>query len=204
MMKKRMFVWMLAFVLVFSMIGLTLAQEKPKPRTWESTMVKEWVTKAKAAIKLVTIQDVKAAIDKKEKAVYLDVRDSDEYAGGHLPGAISVSRGEIEFDIWDKIADKNAKIYVSCKTGARCALATKALNDMGYKNAVATEAFKSSPVTGYQIKGTFLGFQTSGELFDRSAREVKEKIKLDIRGVGTIRVDEVYAVAPPDPGKKIA
>jgi hypothetical protein len=61
-----------------------------------------------------------------------------------------------------------------------------------------------SPVAGYQIKGTFLGFQTSGELFDRFAKEVKEKIKLDIRAVGTIRVDEVYAVAPPEPGKKIA
>lgn len=69
---------------------------------------------------------------------------------------------------------------------------------------VSALAFKTSPVTGYQIKGTFLGFQTSGELFDRFAKEVKEKIKLDIRAVGTIRVDEVYAVAPPEPGKKIA
>lgn len=69
---------------------------------------------------------------------------------------------------------------------------------------VSALAFKMIPVTGYQIKGTFLGFQTSGELFDRFAKEVKEKIKLDIRAVGTIRVDEVYAVAPPEPGKKIA
>ena len=65
-------------------------------------------------------------------------------------------------------------------------------------------AFKMSPVAGYQIKGTFLGFQTSGELFDRFAKEVKEKIKLDIRAVETIRADEVFAVAPPEPGKKIA
>jgi hypothetical protein len=69
---------------------------------------------------------------------------------------------------------------------------------------VSALAFKMSPVAGYQIKGTFLGYQTSGDLFDRFAKEVKEKIKLDIRAVGTIRVDEVYAVAPPDPGKKIA
>jgi hypothetical protein len=69
---------------------------------------------------------------------------------------------------------------------------------------VSALAFKMSPATGYQIKGTFLGFQTSGELFDRFAKEAKEKIKLDIRAVGTIRVDEVYAVAPPEPGKKIA
>jgi len=69
---------------------------------------------------------------------------------------------------------------------------------------VSALAFKMSPVAGYQIKGTFLGFQTSGELFDRFAREIKEKINLDIRAVGTIRVDEVYAVAPPEAGKKIA
>ena len=54
---------------------------------------------------------------------------------------------------------------------------------------VSALAFKMSPVAGYQIKGTFLGFQTSGELFDRFAKEMKEKIKLDIRAVGTIRVD---------------
>ena len=69
---------------------------------------------------------------------------------------------------------------------------------------VAALAIRMDPVAGYQIKGTFQGFQTSGGLFDRFAKEVKEKIKLDIRAVGTIRVDEVYAVAPPEPGKKIA
>ena len=69
---------------------------------------------------------------------------------------------------------------------------------------VSALAFKMSPLAGYQVKGTFLGFQTTGELFDRFAKEVKEKIKLDIRAVGSIRVDEVYAVAPPEPGKRIA
>ena len=69
---------------------------------------------------------------------------------------------------------------------------------------VAALAIRMDPVAGYQIKGTFQGFQTSGGLFDRFAKEVKEKIKLDIKAVGTIRVDEVYAVAPPEPGKKIA
>jgi predicted pyridoxine 5'-phosphate oxidase superfamily flavin-nucleotide-binding protein len=69
---------------------------------------------------------------------------------------------------------------------------------------VAALAIRMDPLAGYQIKGTFQGFQTSGGLFDRFAKEAKEKIKLDIKAVGTIRVDEVYAVAPPEPGKKIA
>jgi hypothetical protein len=69
---------------------------------------------------------------------------------------------------------------------------------------VAALAFKMNPVEGYQVRGTFLGFQTSGELFDRFAREVKARIKLSIKAVGTIKVEEVYSVAPPQPGKKIA
>jgi len=60
------------------------------------------------------------------------------------------------------------------------------------------------PLAGYQIKGTFQGFQTSGELFNRFAKEVRERIKMNIKAVGTIKVDEVYAVAPPQSGKKIA
>ena len=67
---------------------------------------------------------------------------------------------------------------------------------------VSALAFNTSPVTGYQIKGTFLGFQTSGDLFDKFAKEVKERINVDIRAVGPIRVDEIYAVAPPEPGRK--
>jgi len=133
-MKKRMLVWMLSVVFVFSMLSLTLAQEQ-KP-AGPPPVVGEMVAKAKAAVKVVSAEDVKAAIDKKEKAVFLDVRDPNEYSAGHLPGAINVSRGTLEFNVWGKIPDQNAKIYVYCKTTGRSALATKTLNELGYKNAV--------------------------------------------------------------------
>jgi rhodanese-related sulfurtransferase len=137
-MKRRMFVWMLSVVFVFSMLSLTLAQGT-KP-AGPPPVVKELVAKAKGAIKVVSAEDVKAAIDKKEKAVFLDVRDPNEYGAGHLPGAINVSRGTLEFNIWKNVPDQDAKIYVYCKTAGRSALATKALNDLGYKNAVLMDA----------------------------------------------------------------
>jgi len=121
-------------VFVLSMLSLTLAQET-KP-AGPPPVVGEMVAKAKAAVKVVSAEDVKAAIDNKEKAVFLDVRDPGEYTAGHLPGAINVSRGTLEFNIWGKVQDQNAKIYVYCKTTGRSALATKTLNDLGYKNAV--------------------------------------------------------------------
>lgn len=50
----------------------------------------------------------------------------------------------------------------------------------------AVTVFKKTK--GYQIKGTFQGFQTSGALFEEKKKEVKERLKLDIKSVGTIKV----------------
>lgn len=153
MMKKRMFVWMLSLVFILSTLSLAVAQEKPKVPAWQNTVVKDWVAKAKASITKVTPADVKAAIDKKEKAIILDVRDPDEYKAGHIPGAIHVSRGKLEFTVWDKITDKDAKIYVYCLTAARSALATKTLHEMGYKNAVLMDAhFEEWIKAGYPVE----------------------------------------------------
>ena len=70
------------------------------------------------------------------------------------------------------------------------------------KKAAAT-AFKIPPA-GYQIKGTFAGFQTSGALFNKIGKAVKESLGMDIKRVGMIKVEEVYSVGMPEPGKKIA
>ena len=146
-----MFVWMLVFAFVLSMASLIFAQET-KP-AGPPPFVEEMVAKAKAAIKVVTAADVKAAIDKKEKAVILDVRDPDEYAAGHLPGAINVSRGTLEWGIWSKVSDQSTKIYVYCSAVRRSPLATKTLNDLGYKNAVLMDAkFEDWINAGYPIE----------------------------------------------------
>ena len=72
-------------------------------------------------------------------------------------------------------------------------------------NKAAVSIFKIDvPPIGYQVKGTFQGFQTAGPLFDNFAQEVKKMLNLDIRAVGVIKVDEVYSAAPPNPGAKLA
>ena len=150
-MKKRMFVWMLSFVFVLSMVSMTLAQQAQP--AGPPQIVKDMVAKAKADIKKVTAAEVKAAIDNKEKVVILDVRDPNEFAAGHLPGAVNVSRGTLEFNIWGKVSDQNAKMYVYCKTAARSALATKTLSDLGYKNAVLMDAqFEDWIKAGYPVE----------------------------------------------------
>ncbi len=74
--------------------------------------------------------------------------------------------------------------------------------NLGATKKAAIAAFKMP--AGYQMKGTFQGFQTSGPLFDQFAKMMKKRIKVDIKRVGTIKVEEVYSVAPADYGKKLA
>jgi rhodanese-related sulfurtransferase len=95
----------------------------------------DFVAEAKKNITEVSITDAKAMLDKKE-AIFLDVREADEYNEGHIPGAINLPRGLLEFKINEKIPDKNTKIVVYCKSGSRSALAAYVLSRMGYNNIV--------------------------------------------------------------------
>jgi rhodanese-related sulfurtransferase len=134
-MAKRLFGLLIALGLLVSLIGPVMAADNPDV----AGKVKEMVAKTKGSIKTVTAETAKQALDSKEKAMFLDVRDAGEFAAGHLPGAINISRGTLEFNIASKIPDTGAKIYVYCKTAGRSTLATKTMNDLGYKNAVLVD-----------------------------------------------------------------
>jgi rhodanese-related sulfurtransferase len=90
------------------------------------------VTAAKARIQEVALIDAEQAI--READVLLDVREADEYTGGHLPGAIHASRGMLEFKLSSnpELSSRDLKIVLYCKTSGRAALAACALHDMGY------------------------------------------------------------------------
>jgi len=84
-------------------------------------------------ITTISVEDTKALFDK-GGVVFLDVRGEKEYRSGHIPGAMNIPRGLLEFVIGNKIPDKNATIVVYCKSGGRSCLASNTLVNMGYKN----------------------------------------------------------------------
>jgi len=149
-MKKRMLVGLVMALFALSVAGTTLAKQNAP--AGPPQIVKDMVAKAKSSVQKVSAADVKGMINKKDKAIYLDVRDPGEFAGGHLPGAINISRGTLEFRVFSKIKDQNAKVIVYCKTGGRASLATKTLNELGYKNAILMDAnFADWVKAGYPV-----------------------------------------------------
>jgi predicted pyridoxine 5'-phosphate oxidase superfamily flavin-nucleotide-binding protein len=68
---------------------------------------------------------------------------------------------------------------------------------------IAIAVFKG-PMTGYQLKGTFIGFQTSGPVFDNFSKKVMEAMKLQVKSVGIVKVDGVFSASPGQNSKKLA
>ena len=92
------------------------------------------VMAAKAQVQEVDVQSAEQAI--READVLIDVREADEFAAGHLPGAVHMSRGLLEFKLSNspELASRDLAIVLYCKTSGRAALAACALHDMGYLN----------------------------------------------------------------------
>lgn len=92
------------------------------------------VAAAKARIQEVPVAAAEAAIAQAD--VLIDVREPDEYRQGHLPGAVNMPRGLLEFQFSSQSAlePRGLRVVLYCKTSGRAALAACALHDMGYLN----------------------------------------------------------------------
>jgi rhodanese-related sulfurtransferase len=90
------------------------------------------VVGAKSAIAEVNLADALEAIQWAD--VIIDVREADEFAHGHIPGAIHISRGLLEFKLDNdaRLSARDLKIVLYCKTSGRAALAAKSMKEMGY------------------------------------------------------------------------
>jgi len=92
------------------------------------------VNDAKKRVKETNVADVKRRLDAGEKFVLVDVREDNEWAKGHLPGALHLGKGIIERDIEQHVPDNAAKLILYCGGGFRSALAGDNLQKMGYTN----------------------------------------------------------------------
>jgi len=71
--------------------------------------------------------------EKKSGAVLLDVRTPEEFAGGHVPGAINIPIGNHSLvpKTWP---DPETEIWVYCRTQNRSAAFASSLHELGYRN----------------------------------------------------------------------
>ena len=82
----------------------------------------------------ITQEEAKEMMDT-QNVVILDVREQNEYDGGHIPGAVLLPVGTIdETTAAEVIPEKDSTVLVYCRSGNRSKTASSALADLGYTN----------------------------------------------------------------------
>jgi rhodanese-related sulfurtransferase len=86
--------------------------------------------------KKININDGYAAYQKHPGAYLIDVREDEEFAEGHLPGAVNVPLSRLE-QIRQKVEEKDSLVYLYCRSGIRAEKAKRQMNAWGYNNVVS-------------------------------------------------------------------
>jgi len=102
------------------------------------------VREALAEVREISPDEVRALIDRGGVEI-VDVREADEFAAGHLPGARLYPRGFLEVradlehpkrDAWLS-ADRGRRMVLYCGGGHRSALAAQSLQRMGFTDVAS-------------------------------------------------------------------
>ena len=86
--------------------------------------------------KQITMSEAVKMMETEKNYIILDVRRADEFAEGHIPGAINVANEVIGTEEIPELPDKSQLILVYCRSGRRSKEASEKLVKLGYANIV--------------------------------------------------------------------
>jgi molybdopterin/thiamine biosynthesis adenylyltransferase/rhodanese-related sulfurtransferase len=96
----------------------------------------EYIKRIRAQVREVDPADVKPLVG--NGVPIIDVREAEEYAIAHLPGARHVPRGYLESRIDAAVPDRKQRVILYCATGQRSALAAHTLmEELGFEDVVS-------------------------------------------------------------------
>ena len=84
----------------------------------------------------ISMDEAVKMMEKEKNYIILDVRRADEFAEGHIPGAINVANEDIGTEEIPELPDKSQMILVYCRSGRRSKEASEKLVKLGYTNIV--------------------------------------------------------------------
>ena len=110
------------------------------------------VNDAKTRVREVSVAETQQRMRDNNDAILIDVREDNEWDAAHAAGAIHLGKGIIERDIERTVPDKDTELILYCGGGYRSALATDALQKMGYTNVWSMDGgFRGWKEAGHEI-----------------------------------------------------
>lgn len=104
--------------------------------------VAQKIQAAQKQVKTMGMEEYRKVVENPGGALIVDVREPNEFAAGHVPGAINIPRGVIEFKIWSHVGypantQLDQPIVLQCQSGNRASLAAQSLADLGFTRITA-------------------------------------------------------------------
>lgn len=119
--------------------------------------VQDMVAEAKARIREIGTDELSRL--QASGVPVVDVREPGEFAEGHIPGAVNIPRGVLEFEVDGHpavncvrdpaLGHRGQPVIVNCRSGARSALAADALRQLGFAEPLS-------------LAGGFVGWANAG------------------------------------------
>ena len=124
------------------MIGVVLAIPPHAFAQSVPPVVSQKIQAAKKQIKTIDMEEYRKVVENPGTALIVDVREPNEFAAGHVPGAINIPRGVLEFQIWKQVGfpanpDLSRNVILQCQSGNRASLAAQSLADLGFTHTSA-------------------------------------------------------------------
>jgi len=102
--------------------------------------VDQLLREASARIPFMGLAELHAMVQRRDNDfVVLDVRETDAYQRGHVPGAIHLPRGQLELRINQVLPDPSVEIVAVCEFGKISTLAAATLTELGFTRATALD-----------------------------------------------------------------
>jgi molybdopterin/thiamine biosynthesis adenylyltransferase/rhodanese-related sulfurtransferase len=111
---------------------------------------RELLAQVKAEISEIAAPEAKDLVG--DGALFVDIRERDEWEEGNIPGAVHIPRGFLESRIDAAAPDRDQQIVVYCQSGARSAFGAKTLQELGYENVTSLAGgYTDWKRNGYEI-----------------------------------------------------
>ena len=123
-------------------IGAVLSVSQPVFAQNLPPVVTQKIQAAQKQVKTIGMEEYRKVVESPGETLIVDVREPNEFAAGHVPGAINIPRGVLEFQIWKQVGfpaspDLDRNVILQCQSGNRASLAAQSLADLGFTHTTA-------------------------------------------------------------------
>lgn len=96
--------------------------------------------------------DLKADQEAKKVPVLVDVRSAQEYASGHVPGALNIPIDQLDGRVAELDGYKSGEVYLICQVGGRSARASSMLGAKGFSTVNVSDGTAGWVAAGFPVE----------------------------------------------------